>query len=1351
MKKGLSVLLTIILAMTMIFTPSPVMATENGTASEEVLQNSQGMINDISAEGSDSTGDLISQAIMSKQTEQDQNNGCNIYAVEVEGKKASISFETIKDCTLLVAIYDEAGTRMLASGKKDVKKGDTETTVTVDTNNMPKYFYLRAYLIESKELQPLCTAYESPNYTQKMSQFFLKTTNDFASDQVVNFDNDKKNNFAVYDKDTKLIEQKDNQNIVKKADDKKKEYVFEKISKAISTLKKGDIFSYQYENGETLIVKVGSIKILGTTATITGTDTSLNEVFDYVKIDTTNTVDDAEIDASELQEGVSYNGITKGGRVQSPSDMKAKVIDFEGKGSGSMAFGFDKKIKGEDNRQIKISGQLSLQLESTFKLYSEKNYKYVELKFDSIIETSIGVSGKLKHDIELANVKFQPIPCVNISVKPKFVIEFSGKINFAGKIKSTYGGVYSSDGGYKSLNGEPKVESEVKVEGTVFIGLALKPAVNVIDDVLVSVNFEARGGVEISAADTPYTSNDSQKHDCSACLDGKINFKADLTYGVELLKILKYEAKFFECSFKITDFYYSLFHNEFGLGNCPHIQYKVAATVKDVNNKPVEGATIDGSKISDAKGMAVLWFGNGSHDISVAKKGYQDAKKTINVYDRPMNVDITLYEDPKLGHDVTISVVDENGDPIEGAMINGVPTDSKGIVVIVLSNGTQTITVKKDGYADVTQNVTVNDDTKNVVITMGREQESEIQENKKTRAYKVSLGADHSAVVMENGDLYTWGWNYYGALGNGTSVDSLIPIKIMEGITDISAGTWYSAAVKNDGSLYAWGRNSDGQLGIGQASNPCNVPVKVLDEVKKVETAVTHSAALLECGDLYCWGYDNLSGCLGVETDGESIYTPIKVLDNVKSFSIADRISAAVTKDGDLYTWGAYMGTKKDLENKSPTKVMEDVAGVAVGSWNRAAVKKNGNLYTWGGKNDKGQIGDGTTTEQPTPVKIMSNILKVSVGENHCAAITKDGDLYTWGDNSKGQLGTGTKKNQYKPVKIMANVAFVSLGDYSSAAITKDGSLYTWGDNSYGQLGDGTTTSRYKPTKITVLSSSNTKGASSTVVQTTLSSKSTKTPDVSTTALNRAVINATTTVQTKSYKKLRKNTLYNFYVMKDRDSEEPLASDNLLYIGQKTSDKNGGLLISYGARENYSGAEAFVVGASEYDLQYAKPTTSFKSYTYTGKIIKPAPRLVINGKTLKKNKDYTVAYSNNKQIGQASITLKGKGKYTGQRTIYFNIVPKKVTVSSAKSLAKKSLQIKWKKVSSVTGYQVQWSKSKKFTFSKSAKIVGVSKTTRKITKLSSKKKYYVRVRAYKTVQGKNYYGKWSVSKVIAVK
>ena len=63
----------------------------------------------------------------------------------------------------------------------------------------------------------------------------------------------------------------------------------------------------------------------------------------------------------------------------------------------------------------------------------------------------------------------------------------------------------------------------------------------------------------------------------------------------------------------------------------------------------------------------------------------------------------------------------------------------------------------------------------------------------------MSLGADHSAVVMENGDLYTWGWNYYGALGNGTNVDSPIPIKIMEDIIDISAGTWDSAAVKNDG------------------------------------------------------------------------------------------------------------------------------------------------------------------------------------------------------------------------------------------------------------------------------------------------------------------------------------------------------------------------------------------------------------------------------------------------------------------------------------------------------------------------------------------------------------------------
>lgn len=170
-----------------------------------------------------------------------------------------------------------------------------------------------------------------------------------------------------------------------------------------------------------------------------------------------------------------------------------------------------------------------------------------------------------------------------------------------------------------------------------------------------------------------------------------------------------------------------------------------------------------------------------------------------------------------------------------------------------------------------------------------------------------------------------------------------------------------------------------------------------------------------------------------------------------------------------------------------------------------------------------------------------------------------------------------------------------------------------------------------------------------------------------------------------------------------------------------------------------------------FDLSDAVVTIPFKSYTYTGKAIKPMPEVFFEGQTLEMGTDYTVAYSKNTKIGQAVIVVTGKGAYSGVTTLSFKIIPKKVSISSAKSLAKKSVTVRWKKVSQAAGYQVQWCRSSKFSTVKSAKVKGASNTVKKIKKLSSKKKYYVRVRAYKVVDGTTYYGKWSAVKKVTVK
>jgi len=162
--------------------------------------------------------------------------------------------------------------------------------------------------------------------------------------------------------------------------------------------------------------------------------------------------------------------------------------------------------------------------------------------------------------------------------------------------------------------------------------------------------------------------------------------------------------------------------------------------------------------------------------------------------------------------------------------------------------------------------------------------------------------------------------------------------------------------------------------------------------------------------------------------------------------------------------------------------------------------------------------------------------------------------------------------------------------------------------------------------------------------------------------------------------------------------------------------------------------------------------TIVESKAYTGKAIKPTVT-VKDGKTkLKSGTHYTVTYKNNKNIGKATVTIKGKNGYTGTKKVTFEILPKKTNLSSVKSTAKKEITVKWKMDKNVTGYVVEYSLDKNF--KKKVQTVKIKKnntTSKKITKLKSGKTYYVRIAGYKTVKGATYTGAYSSAKKVRVK
>lgn len=182
--------------------------------------------------------------------------------------------------------------------------------------------------------------------------------------------------------------------------------------------------------------------------------------------------------------------------------------------------------------------------------------------------------------------------------------------------------------------------------------------------------------------------------------------------------------------------------------------------------------------------------------------------------------------------------------------------------------------------------------------------------------------------------------------------------------------------------------------------------------------------------------------------------------------------------------------------------------------------------------------------------------------------------------------------------------------------------------------------------------------------------------------------------------------------------------------------------------KTYYGAwsSANSVTTAKYDFTKAS-VSGISAKTFTGKAITQKIAVRYNGKTLKSGTDYTVSYSNSKNVGTATVKITGKGSYSGTITKTFKIFPAKQEIKklSAKS---KGFSVTWVKKGSATGYEVQYSTSSSFKNASKATITSKNTSSKTVSKLKSKTKYYVRVRSYTTVKGVKYYGAWSSTKTI---
>jgi alpha-tubulin suppressor-like RCC1 family protein len=286
----------------------------------------------------------------------------------------------------------------------------------------------------------------------------------------------------------------------------------------------------------------------------------------------------------------------------------------------------------------------------------------------------------------------------------------------------------------------------------------------------------------------------------------------------------------------------------------------------------------------------------------------------------------------------------------------------------------------------------------------------------------IAAGDDHSLALQTDGTVWIWGHNDFGQLGDGTSgTDRKTPVKVsnLSGVKAIAAGGKHSLALKTDGTVWTWGYNYYGQLGDGTTTNsstpvqvsgetPTNAPPNSalvsppvqgnnLSGVTAITAGRDYSLALKEDATVRAWG-NNRFGQLGDANYNTSRKTPVKVsnLSGVKAIAAGDDHNLALKTDGTVWAWGYNYygqlgnGTSGTDRNPTPLQVsnLSGVQSMAAGSIHSLALKTDGTVWAWG-NNHYGQLGDVTYTDRKTPVKVnnLSGIKATAAGGFHSLAI----------------------------------------------------------------------------------------------------------------------------------------------------------------------------------------------------------------------------------------------------------------------------------------------------------------------------------------------------------------------------
>ena len=509
----------------------------------------------------------------------DLSSDFGITSVEVNNNKAVVKYHATRDCTVLIGIYKDDGTKgthMLSFEKGELKATEVETTITL--NNLPNYFYLKAYLIDSETYKPLAKVYDCPNYTLQMKKFFERTVNDFPEDRVWNLDDSDTTNFMVLADGVKVVNMNNeiDLNNISITSNSVSVSSGAEADTTLLDLKKGDPFMFFTKDGVVHGI-VTSVSINDGKALVNFSEATMDDMFEHIRIEIDSNAgapedlpvakNDTEKFASSIDSYSINNSFNDNYQTFSASRSLSGTASAADKLKINREFGTEDLFKfstgfgasSDDDATIQIEGNvnttLALKAPGSLKIYhsayDEDEITYAEIAITPMLNVKVSGEGSIAIKHNFLGKDGISVPIAGNSVVNIVALNF----NISGELKFTVSGDMNLDipiMGEVSLSADFKSDDMINVnktaknmklnaavEATISIEVLFKVSVRVLEvkNLFTLLEMGIETGIESETKfklydDSLQTNRPDTIHYCSSGECFEIEMELSLVYNI---------------------------------------------------------------------------------------------------------------------------------------------------------------------------------------------------------------------------------------------------------------------------------------------------------------------------------------------------------------------------------------------------------------------------------------------------------------------------------------------------------------------------------------------------------------------------------------------------------------------------------------------------------------------------------------------------------------------------------------------------------------------------------------------------------------------------------------------------